>query len=58
MSESCKWHESDDETNCWHTDCGDTFQITEGSPADNNMRHCCYCGNPLVEVPHTPEDEP
>jgi len=23
---------------------------------DNKMKHCCYCGKPLVEVPIEPED--
>jgi hypothetical protein len=30
--------------------------LNEGTPKDNHMTHCCYCGNPLVEVP-IEEDE-
>ena len=42
-SEACVWIEDDNEGN-WYTACGDTFVLLEGSPAENNMRHCPFCG--------------
>lgn len=49
----CVW--SDDE-GCWATGCGHYFEINDGTPSENGMRFCAYCGKPLVEVP-APEGE-
>lgn len=57
MSGPCKWQESDDETNCWDSDCGELFQLNTGTPTDNNMRFCCYCGGALEQVRYVPDDE-
>lgn len=32
------------------TDCGESFDITEGTPTENHMRFCCYCGKPLASM--------
>ena len=57
MTKPCRWAECDDETNCWNTACDGVFQITEGTPADNKMRFCCYCGGALEQVRYVPDDE-
>lgn len=45
----CNWRE-DDEGN-WHTDCGNIFVLIEGTPAQNGLRFCGYCGQLLCEQP-------
>ena len=45
----CNWTASyDDEY--WNTDCGQDFVLETGSPKENDMRFCSYCGKRLVEV--------
>ncbi|NCC26605.1 MAG: hypothetical protein EOM22_00255 [Gammaproteobacteria bacterium] len=34
----------------WVTDCGESFAIHEGSPEQNGLRYCCFCGRRLAEV--------
>ena len=48
MSKDCHW--AHNEEGYWETTCGDIFEVTEGTPSENNMRFCCYCGKRLVEV--------
>lgn len=45
--QTCLWSRSDDDTDVWETACGNAFTINEGSPADNEMVFCCYCGREL-----------
>ena len=44
----CRWHEDRDGN--YATACGGLFCLDEGTPAENHMRFCCYCGRPLVAV--------
>lgn len=46
---SCHWHlDGDaDSSEAWDTECGDRFILNEGTPADNKMAYCCYCGGKL-----------
>lgn len=39
---ACAW--SRDEDGNWETGCGNLFIILEGSPQDNEMKFCPYCG--------------
>jgi hypothetical protein len=43
----CRWTEDGDGN--WHTDCEHMFILTHGTPADNQMKFCCYCGKPIRE---------
>jgi hypothetical protein len=55
----CHWYQDGDEdSDKWAASCGRHryFQLNDGTPTDNRMTHCCYCGKPLVEVPIDPED--
>jgi len=31
----------------WETDCGEIFVLNEGTPEDNDMKFCSFCGKPL-----------
>lgn len=49
--DGCQWFE-DGDGGPWETKCGHHFEIIEGTPSENSMRYCCFCGKPLVEVPY------
>jgi len=46
-SETCKWVL--DEDGAWDTECGNRFEVTEGTPHGNNMFFCAFCGKRLEE---------
>ena len=48
----CVWFRDDgiDASDVWDTDCGHAFVVTEGSPSENHMKFCCYCGRELEEL--------
>ena len=62
----CRWLQDGDEdfgtymASCnrpYMASCNRRYLVLEdGTPTDNRMTHCCYCGKPLVEVPIEPED--
>ena len=41
----CGWNSDDDGT--YHTGCGQLFVLNDGTPRENGMRFCCYCGGGL-----------
>jgi len=47
----CEWKNDpwDDCSDMWKTACGNLFTIIEGSPSENGMLFCCYCGKKIVE---------
>jgi hypothetical protein len=34
----------------WTTLCGNVWMFEEGTPQDNGMKFCCYCGRPIVQI--------
>lgn len=59
--EQCKWTQGTDiEAGVWWANCGDGFTLETGTPEDNKMKFCCYCGLPLAETPlkEGDDDEP
>lgn len=53
--ELCNWTE--DEDGNWSTDCGNAFVLNDGTPIENKMKFCCFCGDQLVEVRFGYDDE-
>jgi hypothetical protein len=51
----CVW-KGDDEGN-WSTSCGNLYCIIEGTPEENQMKFCCYCGKPLRQELYREEIE-
>ena len=51
MRENCIW--TQDEDGVWDTSCDNAFTLIEGTPANNSMHYCCYCGHPLEQVLYT-----
>jgi len=54
----CRWlQDGDGDSGTYMASCNQRyFSVVDGTPKDNHMTHCCYCGKPLVEVPIEPED--
>jgi hypothetical protein len=54
----CHWYQDGDEdSGTYMASCSRRyFVLDDGTPTDNRMTHCCYCGKPLVEVLIEPED--
>lgn len=48
QGEACKWTYQDYE-NAWKTDCENIFCIIEGTPEDNEMKYCPYCGKRIEQ---------
>lgn len=51
----CQWNE--DEDGNWFTDCNNAFTFNEGSPSDNKMQFCPYCGKLIYQRDHEWEQE-
>lgn len=47
----CVWRCEQDEymDGCWRTTCRRLFELTEGTPTENNFHFCPNCGKPLKE---------
>ena len=45
---ACEWMA--DENGNWFTECDNAFTFIDGTPVENGMAFCCYCGRKLVEV--------
>jgi hypothetical protein len=37
----------------FETTCGNAFVFIEGSPEENDMHYCCYCGKSIKQVLET-----
>ena len=46
MSKKCQWVY---EAGSWATGCGYEYTINDGTPSENNMNFCLYCGKVLDE---------
>jgi hypothetical protein len=42
----CDWTENSD-PDYWETSCGEAFIIIEGTPQDNKMKYCPFCGQEI-----------
>lgn len=47
---ACKWTPDEPDSGTWATECGYLFTINDGTPSQNRMGFCCYCGNLIKEV--------
>lgn len=53
-SEPCVWTEND--SGWWETTCQNSFVLNDGSPAENGMNFCPYCGRQLKEQVYVREE--
>ena len=54
---NCRWVQDGVGEDHWDTSCKKRFTLNEGSPGDNKMAWCCYCGRPLEESIATDEGD-
>ena len=48
--DTCTWQQDgDSDSGVYGTSCGHYFQIGDGTPDDNKMAWCCYCGKKLAQ---------
>lgn len=53
----CGW-KLDSDIFAWETSCGGLFVINDGTPKENDMKFCPYCGKELDQDENpTPPDE-
>lgn len=46
--DTCTWTE---DCGPYSTSCGNYFEIIDGTPAENGMLFCPYCGRRIEDVP-------
>lgn len=51
----CIWAQDGEGEQSWDTGCRKRFNLNEGTPRENKMLFCCYCGKPIEQ--HVAEDE-
>ena len=49
MTITCTWSQDGDGEDAWDTSCHHRFNLNEGSPSENKMKFCCFCGGVLEE---------
>ena len=50
VEQTCTWQQDgDSDSGVYGTSCGHYFQIEDGTPDDNKMAWCCYCGKKLAQ---------
>ena len=55
--DTCTWQQDGDNTSgAYGTSCRHYFHLEDGTPEDNRMKWCCYCGKRLAQSLIT-EDE-
>lgn len=52
----CTWTE-EDEGAYWSTGCGEEFTIIFGTPSQNRMNYCTFCGKLIMEVEKIEEED-
>lgn len=54
----CKWtQEAGYDDQCYHTSCGNAFYMNDGTPKENDMEYCCFCGEEIDEIPYVEEND-
>ena len=47
----CRWSPpSNFEIDYWETECDNAFNLIDGTPSENGMKFCPYCGKKLIEI--------
>ena len=56
--ETCTWYQDgDSDSGVYATSCRHYFNLEDGTPEDNKMQWCCYCGKKLVQELITEGDD-
>ena len=46
---ACIWSQDDAGHDIYSTSCNNTFRLDDGTPSENKMKFCCFCGGRLEE---------
>ena len=46
---ACHWSRDGEDCDTWATSCHKYFNIEDGTPTENKMAFCCFCGGPIEE---------
>lgn len=50
-SGACEWSQDENSVSLWYSDCGKRLWLGQtGSPRENEMEFCCFCGETLFEA--------
>ena len=49
IPDPCEWLQ-DEWDNSYDTSCGNKYEIIDGTPEDNGMNYCTYCGGKLEAI--------
>lgn len=52
----CHWAQDGEDSETWATSCRKYFNLEDGSPTDNKMAFCCFCGRPIEEDSYEEQD--
>lgn len=52
LKEPCEW-KYDESYDMWETECGGAFTLLKGTPKDNLMKYCPYCGKQIKQALRT-----
>lgn len=56
--ETCEWKEViHNDKIYWRTECGNTFQLIDGTPGENHMNYCPFCRKIIKEKRLDDENE-
>lgn len=56
--DKCEWifcESYDMDGGHWDTGCDHAYTIMEGTPKENNMKYCTFCGKEIKEVEEAKE---
>ena len=53
---ACGWTQ-DSDGSAWATGCGHLFDVNDGTPKENGMCWCCFCGRELKQTPYTDDEQ-
>lgn len=46
---TCTWTLEEFDSDTYDTSCRHRFSINDGTPSENDINFCCYCGGKLIE---------
>lgn len=54
----CEWKLDEPDYNAWKGTCGRMWCLTEGTPNENKIKFCPYCGKPIRQIEPPATDTP
>ena len=45
----CVWTQDSENSDIWLSSCGKAFVLNEGTPQENHVKYCVYCGKPIEQ---------